>query len=76
MNRDLCIMACIFCRDEAFRKWMTRDGPSINEARAKEIILGVCGVKSRNDLDTNPEAAARFHELVRRPFLEWKEGRP
>lgn len=73
-KRELCIMACVFCRDPLFRKWMSRDGPSINENAAKGIILGVCGVKSRNELDTNPEAAARFHELVRKPFLAWKEG--
>lgn len=75
MSRDLCIMACTFCRDPQFRQWMTREGPSINEARAKEIILGVCGITSRNALDTDPAAAERFHELVRKPFLEWKEQR-
>lgn len=75
MSRDLCIMACVFCRDPQFRQWMAKGGPSINEKRAKEIILGVCGIASRNELDTNPGAAQRFHELVRRPFLEWKEAR-
>lgn len=76
-SRELCIMACVFCRDPQFRQWMTKlGGPSINESAAKSIILGVCGVTSRNELDTNPEAAQRFHDLVRKPYLEWKGEQP
>ena len=66
MSRELCIMACVFCRDPLFHKWMTKlGGPSINEGTAKSIILEVCGVTSRNDLDTDADAAQRFHDLVR-----------
>ncbi len=86
MTRDLCIMACVFCRDAEFQGWVREKAaerrilhvggrlPARNESMAKAFILHECEVKSRNELDTNPDAALRFHELVRKPFLEWKEG--
>ncbi len=73
--RDLCIMACIFCREPAFLAWLGQLAtPHVvfTEAMAKDFILEACGVASRNDLDRNPAAAERFHELVRKPYLAWK----
>ena len=89
MNRELCIMACVFCRDPQFQKWaggraraqrMMFLGPvdmHVDDERlAKFFVMAEAGVSSRNDLDTDPDAAARFHDLVRKPFLAWKEGQP
>ena len=88
MSRELCIMACVFCRDGAFQTWAVArcaeikldvpggPGPGMRERFAKALILNLADVTSRNDLDTDPDAAARFHDLVRKPFLAWKEGRP
>lgn len=87
MSRELCIMACVFCRDPQFQSWASNEAskigmvvetcrlPSRNEVYSKAFILHVCGVTSRNELDSNPAAAQRFHDLVRKPFLEWKEHR-
>lgn len=87
MSRELCIMACVFCRDPLFQEWADREAaersllafggtlPGKGEALAKAFVLLAAGVKSRNDLDTDPDAAARFHDQVRKPFLAWKEGR-
>jgi hypothetical protein len=80
-TRDLCIMACTFCRDPQFCAWLehlageTGDGVKFDEAAAKEFILTACGIESRNELDTNARAADDFHRIVRVPFLEWKEAR-
>lgn len=83
-NRDLCIMACVFCKEPEFHKWMTyrRDAMAIlaskglsNEDAAKEFILQTCGIISRNELDRYPTAADLFHERIRKPYLAWKEGR-
>lgn len=74
-SRELCIMACVFCKDALFRRWLALHlGPdeTITEAEAKDCILILCEISSRNELDTNPRAAAMFHEKVRRPFVEWK----
>ena len=76
MTRELCIMACVFCRDPAFRNFASQKlgGGFCSETQAKAFILTQCQITSRNELDTNPEAAQRFHDLVRKPFLEWKEA--
>jgi len=84
MRRELCIMACAFCRDPQFRSWIdTLQPPELKrnigqieftEPMAKAFILHLCGIESRNELDTNPDAAERFHQLIRAPFLEWKEA--
>lgn len=75
-TRELCVMACCFCRDRQFWAWIREldgTGFDFDERDAKSFILIVCGVKSRNELDTNPEAAKLFHDQVRTPFLAWKE---
>mgnify|MGYP001574530443 CR=1 FL=1 len=86
-SRELCIMACVFCRDWAFQDWAGEqarakrmmftgdvDMLTSDDRLAKFFILAEAGVSSRNELDTDPEAAQRFHDLVRKPFLEWKEA--
>lgn len=74
-SRDLCIMACIFCREPSFQEWLASlAAPSVpfTDEMAKEFILTACQVDSRNDLDRDPAAAQRFHDLVRKPYLAWK----
>lgn len=83
MTRDLCIMACVFCRDPVFQTWVklqehARKLPAVpsyrtDEDLAKAFILYSCGVASRNDLDRNPAAAQHFHDRIRKPFLAWKD---
>lgn len=82
MKRDLCIMACALCRDKLFQEWViggVRAGllghllADSDEGLSKAFILDACDISSRKYLDTNPYAAKRFHELVRKPFLDWKE---
>ena len=73
-TRELCIMACVFCKSADFRDWLAEGGERATEGEAKAVILSLCKVTSRNALDTDPIAAELFHELVRKPFLEWKEA--
>lgn len=84
-KRDLCIMACVFCRDKAFQNWVRiqqlgkvmaigSHAPPASEESAKAWILETCGVDTRSKLDTDPAAAEHFHQLVRLPFIEWKEA--
>ena len=74
-TRELCVMACCFCKAKDFQAWLSEiAGEQIDEGGAKAFIVTACGVKSRNELDTNQEAAQRFHEHVRVPFLAWKEA--
>jgi hypothetical protein len=64
----LCIMACTFCADPMFQKWWGLK----SEAEAKALILDVCAIESRKDLDLLPYAAEHFHNDIRKPFLAWK----
>ena len=79
-TRDLRIMACTFCRDPLFWRWLEalaeRGGVSakFDEESAKAFILSVCQVGSRNELDTNEAAARDFHRMVREPYVAWKEA--
>lgn len=76
MTRELCIMACVFCRDLQFRVWLSQregQGRPFSEHEAKHVIMAACQIGSRNELDTNPEAAQRFHDQIRTPYLEWRE---
>jgi hypothetical protein len=69
---ELCIMACNFCKDPEYLKCFGLE----NEADAKNDILIVCGINSRKELDINPDAAKKFHEMFRIPFLNWKKSEP
>lgn len=76
-TRDLCIMACVFCRDVAFHNYLASLAPDagrFDEEEAKDFITGICGIESRSQLDKDPAAAAKFHELVRLPFVAWKDA--
>lgn len=78
-SRELCIMACVFCRDTAFQQWAFDNHAKVafvHEVEAKRFILTACQVTSRNELDTTPSAAELFHTMVRLPFLAWKEAQP
>jgi len=68
------IMACKFCTDQKFYEWGASLGvdPIAGEDDAKRFILRECGVSSRRDLDTDAEAAKRFHKLIREPYVAWR----
>jgi hypothetical protein len=71
---QLCVMACTFCADPMFRKWIseTYKYECQDEGAAKEFVLEICGIESRKELDTDSRAAFVFHERVRKPFVAWK----
>ena len=65
---QLCIMACTFCADPEFQRWTHTS----TEEQAKRVILGRCRIDSRKELDTDQDAAKRFHAQIREPFMAWK----
>lgn len=71
----LCIMACTFCADKTFWKWMERhfNADCESEDQAADLIYDLCEITSRKQLDTDPNAAERFHNVIRRPFVAWRE---
>lgn len=73
---QLCVMACNFCDDPLFWKWIVLGSPysykGADAQDAKHFILDICGIDSRKALDSDLAAAREFHRHIREPFLAWK----
>ena len=68
---DLCWRAVQWCNDPEFQKWY--GARSADEAR--EDMLVQFQIKSRKDLDANPEAAEAFRRLVVGPWQKFQLAR-
>ncbi|WP_067753056.1 hypothetical protein [Orrella dioscoreae] len=68
---DLSRLAAQLCQNPDFLAFLQMD----SEAVAADHIRDCCGITSRSELDHNAIAAQQFHEVIRKPFLAWKEGR-
>ncbi|WP_025517549.1 hypothetical protein [Bordetella trematum] len=64
MTQKISQLSGQLCAREDFRAFCGTT--TADEAAA--YIRRVCRVQSRRELDHNPEARDRFHELVRKPF--------
>ncbi len=70
---DLCWRAVQWCKEPEFQQWISRavdfaiDMP-VGDEYARLCVVKVCGVSSRKELDTNPEAARKFNQLIRGPY--------
>lgn len=65
---QLARLAAQLCQNPEFQAFCCAD----NEQQARDFILVTCRIESRAQLDHDVGAAALFHELVRRPFLDWQ----
>lgn len=81
---DLCWRAVQWCKEPEFADFISRayyqvfpggesrtpvvptDGSQ--EVFAKFAVQRLCGIESRKELDTNPEAARKFNQLIRGPY--------
>ena len=67
-------LAGMWCNDPEFQNWAmgaTHNGiywPCDNPQEAKELVCELCGIESRAELDNSPEAAEKFHSLIRGPY--------
>ncbi|MBC8642119.1 hypothetical protein IAG25_35530 [Caballeronia sp. EK] len=61
-------------RDPQFREWIASldGGTELDHEQCAEFIRLVCQIESRRELISNPDAEKRFHEQLRKPFLEWR----
>ncbi|VVE00338.1 hypothetical protein PIN31115_02070 [Pandoraea iniqua] len=67
-------LAGMLPRQPEFRAWLAEAAHQpITADDAAEFIRIACGVDSRRELDANGSAADRFHTIVRRPFLAWRD---
>lgn len=75
----LCEWAVMRCREEQFQTWAIWRMKSLpncqsREDHARSVVVELCGVKSRKELDTDATAAHFLHERVRRPYMAWIES--
>ena len=74
----LCMLAVKWCKEPAFMGWLGREliGKAFpNEEQTATGIYARCGIESRKELDTDPEAADKFQRLIRRPYVAYLEGK-
>jgi hypothetical protein len=69
-------IAGMLARDPQFQQWVAQwmvPPRAVGNDEAAQFIRMVCEVESRRDLSTNAEAAHRFNNFIRKPFVEWRE---
>lgn len=74
-SERLSYVAAMLCKNEGFWTWL-REAKNVevnSEDDARIVMLGMLGLSSRGILDKNEYQAKRFHEIVRKPFIEWQE---
>ncbi|CAE6811302.1 hypothetical protein R69658_05416 [Paraburkholderia aspalathi] len=67
-------LAGMLPRDPQFREWLSTatEVEQLTADEAAAIIRTVCKIDSRRALAIDDAAAKRFHNLLRRPFVEWR----
>lgn len=71
---DLCWRAVQWCKEPEF--WAFLEAaygvdsmlPVASELDATGVVRVLCQIESRKELDTNPEAARKFHQFIRGPY--------
>lgn len=64
------------CTSRRFQQWVIARAGAVPtgvtaQEHAANYIRKACAISSRRELDHHAGAAARFHERIRKPFLEW-----
>lgn len=58
------------CKEPLFWRFLkVQDEPA-----AISRVRSLCEVKSRREFDTDWEAAQRFHEIIRKPYITYLES--
>lgn len=69
----LALLAVRWCRDPDFQAWVGDKfglGRVATQEECREVILDLCQIGSRRELDTVPTAAERFQREFRGPYME------
>lgn len=67
-------LAALLCENPTFWTWMLEAfGMEVKTpAQAADWMRELLAIDSRAELDTDPDAAAAFHENIRLPFVRWQ----
>jgi hypothetical protein len=68
-------LAALLCQNPEFWKFCDASFSSndavCNSNDARSLVLFICAIDSRAELDSNAIAANKFHSAFRIPFSEW-----
>lgn len=65
----LSVWAALACKNPDFWRFLQVS----SEQQAIEQVRARCAVASRAEFDSDPEAAARLHQLIRIPFIDFPQ---
>lgn len=74
---SLARLAALWCKDARFFEYICTqtnfevDMQQPRHAECRRFILEVCRIESRRFLDHNKNAAKRFHNYIRLPFMAY-----
>lgn len=63
------VWTALRCRESQFQCFLG----AVDEAEAAEVVRVVCGVDSRAQIDTSVEAQRLWHEVIRKPYLQYQQ---
>jgi hypothetical protein len=68
--------AAMLTQNPVFQDWVMErlETFSVDKLVADQYIKDTCLVVSKREFDNNEKAASRFHNLIRKPFVEWQEN--
>lgn len=66
-TQRLSIWVALRCKEPDFQRFLHVP----DEATAAHSVRAICEVKSRGEIDSNPEAEKRFHQYVRLPYSQY-----
>lgn len=66
-------LAGMWCNDPLFWEWLETDPLNCahSSTGATLCLYDICGIKSRVELDNDPQAAEMFHRLIRGPYSKY-----
>lgn len=62
--------AALRCKEPLFWQFLKVS----DERAAVHQVRSLCGVASRSEFDSDPEAADRFHNVIRKPYATFTES--
>lgn len=74
---ELARTAAMLCANASFQKFSIEQfggaAPGVSAAEhAAAFVRAACAIGSRAQLDHDSNAAYRFHQRIRKPFINWK----
>jgi hypothetical protein len=72
MKQRLSTWLALRCKEAIFQTFLGVK----TETEAVTRVRVLLGVKSRAEVDKNPETAAKFHQQIRLPFSQYQQDNP